>query len=247
MRPLLALTATEGRLFARDGMSIGFGLLFPSVLLYVLGGLMPGFREPAEDMGGVRPIDVYLPIVVAMAIATIAISTLPAQLAGYRERGVLRRMATTPVGPAPLLGAQLIVNLLAMLISVVVAVTIGITLLGVPFPAAPLQFTGIVLLATITMFSIGLLIAALSPTTKAASGIGMLVYFPMLFFAGVWTPGPIMPDHLRRIAEFTPLGAASQALSDAWAGTGVAPTALAVLTGYALLVTLLATRLFRWS
>ncbi|MDP9797200.1 ABC-2 type transport system permease protein [Catenuloplanes nepalensis] len=247
MRPLVALTTIEAKLFARDGMSVGFGLLFPSLLLYVLGGLMPGFREPAEDMGGVRPIDVYVPVVVAMAIATIAISTLPAHLATHRERGVLRRMATTPVGPAPLLGAQLIVNLIAMLVSIAVAIIIGVTVLDVPLPASILEFTGILLLATIAMFAIGLLIAALSPNAKAASGIGMLVYFPMLFFAGVWTPGPIMPDNLRRIAEFTPLGAASQALSDAWSGAGAAPTALVVLTAYALLVTLLATRLFRWT
>ncbi|MDR7273280.1 ABC transporter permease [Catenuloplanes atrovinosus] len=247
MRPLTALTLSEGKLFLRDGMSVGFGLFFPSVLLYVLGGLMPGFREVDPELGGVRAIDIYLPIVVAMALATIAITTLPATLATHRERGVLRRMATTPVGPAPLLGAQLIVQLIALLISVAVAITIGVAVLDVSLPASIPQFAGVLLLATVAMFAIGLLIAAVVPTAKTASGVGMLVYFPLLFFAGVWTPGPIMPENLRRIAEFTPLGAASQALSDAWSGTTIAPTALAVLAAYAVAITFLATRLFRWT
>lgn len=244
---LTALTVAEGRLFLRDGMSVGFGLLFPSVLLYALGGLMPGFREVSEDFGGARPIDVFLPVVIAMAIATIAISTLPVTLATHRERGVLRRMSTTPVGAGPLLGAQLIVNLLAMLVSVGIAIVLGVTVLGVPMPASVPEFTLVVLLAAAAMFAIGLLIAALLPNAKATSGVSMLVYFPMLFFAGVWTPGPMMPEHIRRIAEFTPLGAASQAMSDAWAGAGASPTALAVMAAYAVVVTLLATRLFRWS
>jgi ABC-2 type transport system permease protein len=247
MRPMTALTVSEGRLFLRDGLSVAMGLLFPSILLLVLGSAMPGFREAAPEMGGLRPIDVYVPIVVAMALANVAITTLPTHLATHRERGVLRRMATTPVGPGPLLGAQLIVNLIAMLISVGIAVTLGVTVLGVPLPASIPLFAGVLVLATLAIFAIGLLLSAVSPTAKAAGGAGMLVYFPMLFFAGVWTPGPTMPDTLRRIAEFTPLGAAAQALSGAWSGTGVTPLSLAVMAGYAIVISLLAARLFRWS
>ncbi|WP_033343901.1 ABC transporter permease [Catenuloplanes japonicus] len=247
MRPITALTVSEGRLFLRDGLSVSMGLLFPSLLLVVLGSALPGFREADPDMGGLRPIDVYVPIVVAMALANIAITTLPTHLATHRERGVLRRMATTPAGPGPLLGAQLIVNVIAMLVSVGIAITLGVTVLGVPLPESVFAFAGVLLLATLAMFAIGLLLSAVTPTAKAASGAGMLVYFPMLFFAGVWTPGPTMPETVRRIAEFTPLGAASQALSDAWSGASVAPLSLAVMAGYAIAISLLAARLFRWS
>ncbi|MFI5844902.1 ABC transporter permease [Catenuloplanes sp. NPDC051500] len=247
MRPITALTVSEGRLFLRDGLSVSMGLLFPSLLLVVLGTVLPGFRDADPDMGGLRPIDIYVPIIVAMALASIAITTLPTQLATHRERGVLRRMATTPVGPGALLGAQLIVNVVAMLTSVAIAVTLGVTVLGVPLPHSVPAFVGVLFLGSLAMFAIGLLISAVTPTAKAASGAGMLIYFPMLFFAGVWTPGPTMPDTIRRIAEFTPLGAASQALSAAWSGTGVTPLSLAVMAGYAVVISVLARRFFRWS
>ena len=96
MSTLTTLTLTEAKLFRRDGVSLFFGLLFPPLLLLVLGAFFPGFRAANADLGGLRLIDVYLPIVLVLTLATPALSTLPTYIATYRERGVLRRMATTP-------------------------------------------------------------------------------------------------------------------------------------------------------
>ncbi|HEX6326002.1 MAG TPA: ABC transporter permease [Jiangellaceae bacterium] len=83
-------------------------------------------------------------------------------------------------------------------------------------------------LATVASFGIGLVIAAVVPSARAASGVGTIVYFPMLFFAGVWTPGATMPDAARNVADFTPIGAASEAIADAWSGAWPTPLHLAV-------------------
>ena len=98
--PLVKLIAVETKLFLREPAAVLWGLLFPSLLLGVLGAFFPGFRDPLEDAGGVRLIDLYAPIVLGLCLATLAFATLPAILATYRQFGVLRRMATTPVhGP----------------------------------------------------------------------------------------------------------------------------------------------------
>jgi ABC-2 type transport system permease protein len=241
------LTIVESKLFLRDAMSVILGIAFPGLLLLLLGVALPGFREVADDLDGLRPIDIYVPIVLAVAIATIGVSVLPSYLATYRERGVLRRLATTPVGPVKLLGAQLAVNGGAALVAVALAVAVGTAAFGVDLPHQMVGFLIALVLGTAAMFAVGLLIAAVAPSAKTANGIGMTVYFPMLFAAGVWTPGPVMPDVVRQISDFTPLGAASQAMQDAWTGTFPSALHLAVMAAYGLAAGALAARLFRWQ
>ncbi|GAA4456366.1 ABC transporter permease [Phytohabitans houttuyneae] len=241
------LTIVESKLFVRDTMSVVMGIAFPAVLLLLLGFAIPGFREATDDLNGLRPIDIYVPIVLAMAICTTSVSVLPTYLATYRERGVLRRLATTPVGPVKLLSAQLVVNGVGTLIAIALAVAVGTAAFGVDLPQQVPGFLIALVLGTAAMFAVGLLIAAVAPRAKTATGIGMLVYFPMLFFAGVWTPGPVMPDGLRRVSDFTPLGAASQAMQDSWTGTFPSALHLVVMAAYVAVAGALAARLFRWE
>jgi len=80
MRALGLLVANQPRLFLREPANVFFGLAFPTVLLLGVGLLLPGMRDAIEAAGvppGLRPVDIYLPVVIALAIATTAITTLP--------------------------------------------------------------------------------------------------------------------------------------------------------------------------
>ena len=247
MNALTSIVATEFKLFVREPLGSFFALVFPAVLIAVLGSALPGFTDPAPELGGRRPIDVYLPITLALAIATVTMITLLGVLSAYRERGVLRRLATTPVSPAALLGAQLIVNVAALLFGSLLAYATAAALFHV---AAPGNIPGTVLafgLGSAAMAAVALLIAAVAPSARASSGLGSIVYFPMMFAAGVWTPGPTMPESVRRVAEYTPLGAASQALQDAWSGHWPRPQELAVMAVLTVVFGAVAARTFRWE
>ena len=247
MKALAQLTGTESKLFVREPVGSFFAIVFPAVLIAVLGSVLPGFTDPAAEMGGRRPIDVYLPVTLALAIATVCVITLLGVLSAYREKGVLRRLATTPVSPAALLGAQLIVNTGALLAGSLLAYGTAVVLFHVPPPG---NIAGTVLafgLGSAAMGAVALLIAAVAPGTRASSGIGSLVYFPMMFAAGVWTPGPEMPEGVRRVADFTPLGAASQALQDAWEGGWPRPLHLIVMVAFTAALGAVAVRTFRWE
>jgi ABC-2 type transport system permease protein len=75
----------------------------------------------------------------------------------------------------------------------------------------------------------------------------MLLYFPMLFFAGIYLPLEIMPVGIRTLSSWTPPGAAVQALGDAWAGTVPSGTSLLVLVATATVAGALAAGSFRWE
>jgi ABC-2 type transport system permease protein len=117
----------------------------------------------------------------------------------------------------------------------------------VALPGQPVGFLVTYALAAIAMLGLGTLIAALAPTGRAAGVIGTMLFFPLMFFAALWIPRATMPASLQQISDFTPLGAAVQALQDSLHGSWPHPSALAVLAGYAVVFSVAAARFFRWD
>jgi ABC-2 type transport system permease protein len=243
---LTRLTVTESKLFLREPVGVFFTLVFPPLLLVVL-GLVPSFREQSADLGGARLVDLYVPIVVTLAIALLALNGLPQLFATYREKGILRRLATTPVRPAALLGAQLLMCTAMAVIVFVVVLAIGRLGFGVALPRQVPAYALAYVLCVVSMLAIGLLIASLAPHGRGAGAIGSVLFFPVLFFAGLWLPREAMPALLRRISDLTPLGAGVQSLSDAAAGRWPALLAVAVMLGWTVVAGGLAARYFRWE
>jgi ABC-2 type transport system permease protein len=238
------LTLTEVRLLLREPVALFWGLAFPMALLAVMG---LASSSPQADLGGLRLVAVYEPILIAFVSVTFAIQGLPAVVAGYRERRILRRLATTPVGPVRVIAAQLAVNLAVALAATAGILAVGRLAFGVALPGQPAGFLVTYVLAAAAMLGLGMLIVALAPTGRAAGVIGTMLFFPLMFFAGLWTPRATMPAVLQQISDFTPLGAAVQALQDSMLGHWPHPSALAVLAGCAVVFTVAAARFFRWD
>lgn len=238
---------TEAKLFLREPSGPIFAILLPLALLLGLGSI-PGFREASPELGGQRVIDTQLPgMMVILSVVTMALTALPATLVTYRESGVLRRMSTTPVGPARLLVAQVVNNLGVAVAATALLIFLGNLFLGVAVPHAFLAFTGVFLLGAASMFGLGLLIASVAPSAKSAPGIGSLLMFPLLFVTGMWIPRELLPDLVRQIGDFLPMAPFGQALRDTWAGHAPQPLHLAVMAATVLVTGVLATRLFRWE
>ncbi|USQ74878.1 ABC transporter permease [Ornithinimicrobium cryptoxanthini] len=251
MRGLTTLLGSEARLFTRDVGNVFFVVGFPTVLLLGMAFAIPGMRETITDapqpFTGLRPMDLFAPIVVAVAVATAGLTTLPTYLAAYRETGVLRRLATTPMRPLGVLVGQVLAQLAGLTVGCGLALGVGAMVIGLPGPERIGLAAASYLLAVAAIFAIGLMLGGLAPKATTASGIGMLLYFPMLFLAGMWTPGPLMPDTLERIAAYSPLGAASQSLSAAWFGGDLPILQLLVMAGWAVAAFGVALRTFRWD
>ncbi len=246
MSALSRLTLTETKLFFREPLAVFFMLAFPPILLVIFGAI-PSFREADPDLGGQRVIDLYVPVVVAMALAMTALSGLPQMLATYREQGILRRMRTTPVKPGWMLGAQLLLCTAASVAVMLVLHAIGSAAFGVALPRQAGAYLLGYLLSAVSMLALGLLIASLAPSGKGASSIGTLLFFPVMFFAGLWAPRDTMPDLLRKISDYTPLGAGVQSLQDATAGHWPQLLHVAVMLGWTVVAGGLAARYFRWE
>jgi ABC-2 type transport system permease protein len=243
---LRTLAATEIRLYLRERVGLLWGVAFPLILLLVIGSI-PFAQQASKDLGGLRFIDVYVPVLLTFVFAMLGLSAMPPVLATYREKGILRRLSTTPLPPSWVLAVQLAINLALAAVTAVLLIGAGHLAFHISLPA---QLAGFVLSAILTaaaMLGLGLLLAAVAPTSRVAQAMGSILFFPLMFMAGLWVPRPAMPAILQRISDFTPLGAGVQALQDASVGNWPQPLHLAVLAAYVLAFGVASARLFRWE
>jgi ABC-2 type transport system permease protein len=238
------LVRTETVLLVREVIPLLWGAGAPVVLLAIMGVASHG---PDRSLGGFSLVAAYEPVLIAFTLATFALQGLPAVLAGYRERGILRRFNATPVGAGRLLGAQLIVNLAVALLSTAGILAVGRLAFGVALPGQPAGFVLALVLTAGAMLGLGLLVAALARTGRVAAAIGTMLFLGLMFFAGLWIPQAQMSAGLRRVGDDTPLGASAAALQHAMAGQWPPAGGLALLAAYTVVFGLLAWRFFRWE
>jgi ABC-2 type transport system permease protein len=240
------LVASEWRLTLRTPAGLVWGLGMP-ILLLVIFGSVPALHDPIPAFGGLSFFQVYLPILIALSLALLALIGLPVPLASYRERGVLRRMEVTPVPPSWLLGAQLAINLALFSVAALVLVLGGAIAFNSHFPRQAPGFVLSLALAVAAMFALGLWVAAVASTQRAASAIGAIFLYPLLFFAGVWLPREAMAPALRTVSDLTGLGAAVQAMQSSIQGRFPSAESLLVMAAWAVIFGWLSVRMFRWE
>lgn len=229
------LTLTELKLNLRDFSMTGFSLVIPVALMIGLGSI-PGVDEPDPVFGGRRGIDTWVPsLSLTLALGLLAWFMLPVVLATYRERGVLRRLATTPARPQALLAAQLFANLLVLAVAVVAVFVAGSLVVGLHAPRNLVGFALVLGAGVLALFGVGLLMASVIPSQRSAQGIMWLVFGPSAFLAGVYVPSQFLPAWVTRIADFTPLAAFRLAVETVWVGEGPRPVHVVVLVVTAVL------------
>ncbi|MFC8829864.1 ABC transporter permease [Streptomyces sp. NPDC057137] len=254
MRALLKMVKVETKLFLRDSATVVFGVLFPTGLLLGLGAV-PALRELSPETGGLRSIDIWAPTALVFGMVMIAVQHVPAVIATYRERGILRRLSTTPAHPRSVLLAQMIVAFASVVVSAALMIFLAWAVLDIAPPERPLEFVVACIVGYAALLGLGMISAAVARTSSAANQIGTFLFVALMFFGGAFLPRVLMPDVLREAGEFIPPGL--QALTAAWSAEAGEITAtaggqpfwlqIAVMAGIAVIASALAAKLFRWE
>lgn len=240
MKGITQVIAVELKLIMRDPMSAFFALAFPAIMLWVK------MRSGKPLPGGLPAIDATVPMLSVFVIGLAALVVLPATLAQYRERRVLKRLRATPASPTMLFGAQWAAHMLLAALGTALLILIGLAFYGL---AAPANVASVILawmLGALSLSSIGLLIGALVPSGRAATVIGLSVFFPMVFLSGAVIPRETTSGSMRAIGDLTPMAPAVQAIRDGWAGNAMSPVTLGIMGAICIIAGAVALRAFRW-
>jgi ABC-2 type transport system permease protein len=226
-------------------MAVFFNLLFPVLLLLVMGPIFG--NEATSAFNGYGSIDVFLSGFVAIMIGSYSLVGLPLTLASYREQGVLKRFRAAPISPAMVLGAQAAVCLLVVGCGTAMLLGTAVVLFPIRPPAAPLHLVPALFGATLSFSTLGFVLGSVLRTTRAAQAVGNALFFPMLFLSGAAMPRLLFPDWMQQIGAAIPLTYVVTLLQDLWIGHGWNGPALLVLGALLVAGSSVATVLFRWS
>lgn len=248
MRVFLKLTWIEIKLLSREPLTLIFTFALPLLILLVLGGIWTSSDlGQGPGLGGRPAIDWYVPAYIGLVAASIGLISLPVHLASYRERGVLRRLRASGVSEWSILGSQLLVSLGIGIVGAVFMAVEG----GVVYDAsAPVQLPAFALayMTGIAMFAaIGILLSAIIPSARAVQGLGLMLWFLMLFLCGPGSPLELLPTWLLRLGQALPLYHVVLALEYPWNGLGMNVVHQVVVGIGTVVVIVLAVRLFRWE
>jgi ABC-2 type transport system permease protein len=247
MRVLWKLAWLEAKIFVREPLGV-VGAVGVPVLVFVVLGRIFGRGYPASGARAPRAVAADLPVFASVLIALGAVLSLVTIISIYRESGILKRLRATPLRPSTILTAHVLVKLLLTAATLVAMVAVGrrysLT------TAAPLLSFGVALLfSTLSILSMGFVIASVVPTARFAQPIGTLVLYPMLALSGLFVPVDAFPPVLQAIARVLPLTYAVSLLSGIWHGHGWSTHLgdVAALTVTFVACTGVSSKVFRWE
>lgn len=254
MRGYLAMTRAEFRLFRREPFSIVFVLAFPLMMMMLLSAVFGNDQANAQDVEngmlvwrGVTPADYYTAASVAVIIAALGLMTLPMNLSGYREHGILRRLRASSVSVWILVGAQLTLALVTFVAGALVMGIVAWLAYDVMLPNDVIGVGVALVFGTAAFGAIGLLLATMVRSSRSAQGIGLLLFFAMWLISGTGPPRAVLPSGLRDVGGLLPVTHLVTAVQDPWFGFGWSAMDLVVLAAYAFGAGAPALWFFRWD
>src|SRR5476649_1260694 len=215
-RGLFKLTWLEIKIFMREPLGALGTVLIPVVVFLGLGRFTTGRGMPSLANSGILAVD--LPVFAAILIAISAVLSLVTIISIYREGGILKRLRATPLRPWTILSAHVLVKLLLTAVTMTVMVLAGKRYFALG-PGVPLaSFTIALLVSTLSILSIGFIIASIVPTARFAQPIGAIIFYPMIALSGLFFPVAQFPPGLRFVANILPLSHATSLMQGIWVG-----------------------------
>jgi ABC-2 type transport system permease protein len=248
LRGLWKLTWLELKIFLREPLGAAGTLAVP-LLVFVLAGRVLGGRPMAASPAVAGFVRVDLPVLTSLLITLSAVLSLITIISIYRESGILKRLRATPLRPHTILTAHVVVKLLLTSVTLGLMVVAGKRYYPVSLEVRMASFTVALLFSTLSILSIGFLIASLVPTARFAQPVGAIIFYPMLALSGLFVPVRSLPPALQVVARVVPLTYAVSLLEGIWRGDGWLTHAgdVAALIVVFAACTALSTRVFRWE
>lgn len=238
------LTWVETKVFMREPMGLIGTLVFPLIIFIVFGRALGADQAEATSVDQ-APFNV--PILAALLIVLSAVMSLVTIISIYREGGILKRLRATPLSPVTILGAHVCVKLVFTVVGLALLVLAGRRIIPGAIDVNLPSFTSALLLSSLSVLSLGFVIASLVPTARFARPITAALFYPMIAVSGLFFPVERLSRPLEIVALALPTTHAVSLLQGIWDGSGWNPGSVAALVLLFVGCAWLSTKVFRWE
>lgn len=247
-RGLLKLTWLEIKIFAREPLGLIGSIAIP-VLIFILLGRGLGGRIATASPQLIRFVSIDIPVLASLLIVLSTVLSLVTIISIYREGGILKRLRATPLRPHTILTAHVLVKLLFTAVTAGLMIAAGRRYYPVPIDVGFIRFGFALLFSTLSILSIGFVIASLVPTARFAQPIASLLLYPTIGISGLFVPVDALPPTLQWLARALPLTYSVSLLKGIWKGDAWSAHLgdLAALAIVFAVCTILSSRIFRWT
>jgi ABC-2 type transport system permease protein len=195
-----------------------------------------------------REIDFITPGMIGILLlwANFAVGV---QLVSWREMGITRRLAATPLKPISMISSQVVARLALSIVQVIILLALAIWIFNVHIYGNFAMLALVVTMGALTMLAIGFAAASFVKKSEAANSVLLLVSFPMMFLGGSYFPVNSAPSFLQPVIHALPLYYLNDALRQViynGAGWGAVQTSVLVLTAWIVASMLVVWRAFKW-
>ncbi len=157
------------------------------------------------DSRNLRYIDFLLPGLIGMSVMQMSVFSVAFVFVQYKEKGVLRRLAATPMRPLQFVAANTITRLVVSVVQAIIFIVMGVLIMDAVVVGSYWLILLCILLGALMFLGLGFTISGVAKTVESIPALANLIVFPMLFLGGTFFPISGMPSWLQSVAKFLPL------------------------------------------
>lgn len=196
---------------------------------------------------GTKYIDFLIPGLVGFSILTAPMFSLVNITSQYKRDKLFKQLSLTPLTRGEWLLSKVIWFSMITAVSFVLMTLVGVYGFGAHVGLS-VYILPFLLVGPFLFVSLGMLVGTASNSPESAAVVGNLVTFPMMFLSGTFFPISIMPPWLQTLAHVFPLYYVIDGVNNVmtYGNIGPAVSDLMVTLAIALVIFVLAIRLFKW-
>ena len=151
-----------------------------------------------------RFIEFFVPGIIAMSVMTSSLSGAVTMNAELRQKGVIRKLSTTPITRADWILSNILYQFVLAVISTAAILVVSYGVFSVRLQINAWLFVFLVL-EVFAFGGIGMILTRVANEAESAAAAANFIMFPMMFLAGSFFPIEMMPAFLQTIARILPL------------------------------------------
>ena len=231
----------ERRMFWRNPTAAFFNAGVPLLFLLLFGIVFAGDGEQLE---------VLVPGIAAMSVMTTTFNALAHNIVALRERGILKRMRSTPLPASAYLAALGGHALTNTVLQVLLVTVVGRLVFGLEWPRDWTALAVFVVAGAACFAALGVALAHVIPQAESAPAYVNAIFLPVIGVSGVFYDESSAPALIADVAQVLPLTHLVDGIAGAWvdgAGLSTHWGALLVVLAWGALAAVPAMRGFRWE